>query len=141
MIKDPATKTGAFENLSSPEKVLSAYFVRECFGDELWAHMPQRKETFVTLMQSFELRIGPYTMFVRINEPLFQHHANETPATFQGDRMSKVRFAVTIVPYEYIALSLCDAHHHAASEWFIRVSRFVHSMFSISPKPPTPLET
>ena len=95
MIKDPATKIGVFENPISPEKVPSAYFVRECFGDELWAHMPKRKETFVTLMQSFELRIGPYTMFVRINEPLFQHHANETPATSQGDRMSKVRCRVS----------------------------------------------
>ena len=66
MIKDPATETGVFENPISPEKVPSAYFVRECFGDELWAHMPKRKETFVTLMQSFELRVGPYTMFVRI---------------------------------------------------------------------------
>ena len=66
MIKDPATKTGVFENPISLEKVPSAYFVHECFGDELWVRMPKRKETFVTPMQTFELRVGPYTMFVRI---------------------------------------------------------------------------
>ena len=64
--KDPAAKTGYLGNPISSEKVPSANFVREFFGHELRAHMPKRKETFVTPMQTFELRVGPYTMFVRI---------------------------------------------------------------------------
>ena len=66
MIKDPATKTGVLEDPISFEKVPSAEFIRDCFGHEFRAHMPKRKETFVTPMQSFELRVGQYTMFGRI---------------------------------------------------------------------------
>ena len=57
-----------------------------------WVHIHKRKETFVTLMQRFDVRGGPYTIFVEI----WIHQISNYLAFFKLDsccrRLDGVRF-------------------------------------------------